>query len=501
MVASWWHESYTPQDFNHNIHARQSNPSVRNWLHWIYSFWFDPAYNDLDNRNLPTFRNISTIDFLLATDDISDLISKPELRYVPRCDHSAISLRFSFGEVRSGPETSLDKIFEQSSLTLALRSGLKWREQGECSNAYFYRCLQQRQQQQSITVLQTESGNLATELSDLTECARQYYEKLYSPEPIAAYLLSHIPNSARTDLESHENLLSPWSVEDVQTVLNRMPVTSSPGIDGIPYVILKLLFKIPYTQQLFLQVLSIALLESKHPDTWQRSVVILLPKKGDRCQLKNWRSISLICADAKFFSRLLTLRLTPFLSDLIDNHQTGFMAGGFIGDNGLCTRLIMDIAQKYKIPKIGLMLDLRLCLQHFGLPQRLTGCITSLFFNASLCVNVNGFISTQFDQGRGLRQASTPLLKALAYADDIMVFLSSPEEIQTLMSILSTYERASNACLNCHKTIAVSISGTPLESCPNAAIYLGFPLKIANHQTAAFLSDILSKSQNHAQQL
>ncbi|KAG1438912.1 hypothetical protein G6F56_012473 [Rhizopus delemar] len=84
------------------------------------------------------------------------------------------------------------------------------------------------------------------------------------------------------------------------------------------------------------------------------------------------------------------------------------------------------------------------------------------------------------------------------------------------MFIFSIYERASNARLNCHKTIAVSISGAPLESwqstlssagitqwhdrsSPNAAIYLGFPLTSANHQTAAFLSDILSKTQNRAQ--
>ncbi|KAG1453633.1 hypothetical protein G6F56_007518 [Rhizopus delemar] len=239
-----------------------------------------------------------------------------------------------------------------------------------------------------------------------------------------------------------------------------MPVTSSPGINGIPYVVLKLLFKIPYIQQLFLQVLNIALLET--------------------------------------YDRV---------------HPT----------------------------------YLRLCLQHFGLPQRLADGITSLFFNTSLCVSINGFISTPFDQGRGLRQgdplspllfnfvlepllhtiyatsslpgfvlhnpsirqpfdnqASALSLTALAYADDIIVFLSNPEEIQTLMSIFSIYECASNARLNHYKTIAVSISGAPLESwqstlssagitqwhdrsSPNAAIYLGFPLTSANHQTAAFL--------------
>ncbi|KAG1436876.1 hypothetical protein G6F56_013368 [Rhizopus delemar] len=56
-------------------------------------------------------------------------------------------------EKLSSIESQLDKFFEQSASTLALRSGLKWREQGERSNAYLYRCLQQRQQQQSITVL------------------------------------------------------------------------------------------------------------------------------------------------------------------------------------------------------------------------------------------------------------------------------------------------------------------------------------------------------------
>ncbi|KAG1487412.1 hypothetical protein G6F53_012717 [Rhizopus delemar] len=143
----------------------------------------------------------------------------------------------------------------------------------------------------------------------------------------------------------------------------------------------------------FLRVLNTALREGKYPPTWQRSVIILLPKKGDRSQLKNWRPISLICADAKIFTRLLTTRLTRYLSDLIDPHQTGFMA---------------DIARRYKLPGVSLLLDqekaydrvhpdyLHACLTRFGLPPQLSTCITSLFFNTSICVNVNGFLSVPF---------------------------------------------------------------------------------------------------------
>ncbi|KAG1529343.1 hypothetical protein G6F51_014173 [Rhizopus arrhizus] len=57
--------------------------------------------------------------------------------------------------------------------------------------------------------------------------------------------------------------------------------------------------------------------------------------------------------------------------------------------------------------------------------------------------------------------AERPILKSLAYADDILVFLSSPSELPILLSTISMYERASNARLNRDKTLAVSLSGKP----------------------------------------
>ncbi|EIE90701.1 hypothetical protein RO3G_15412 [Rhizopus delemar RA 99-880] len=47
----------------------------------------------------------------------------------------------------------------------------------------------------------------------------------------------------------------------------------------------------------------------------------------------------------------------------------------------------------------------------------------------------------------------------MAYADDVLVFLTRPTELQTLLHLVSLYGKASNARLNRGKTMAVSLSG------------------------------------------
>lgn len=76
----------------------------------------------------------------------------------------------------------------------------------------------------------------------------------------------------------------------------------------------------------------------------------------------------------------------------------------------------MNLAQSFKFTGIVLLLDqekacdrvhpdyLRVCLGRFGIPAKLVSCIISLFFfQSTLCVNVNGFLSGSTPQGHGLR--------------------------------------------------------------------------------------------------
>jgi hypothetical protein len=106
-----------------------------------------------------------------------------------------------------------------------------------------------------------------------------------------------------------------------------------------------------------------------------------------------------------------------------------------------------------------------------------------------------------------------PAVKLLSYADDLEVFLSSPDEWSILLSLLDLYGRASNAKVNLGKTVLVSLSGVshPVwvslassagiewhDSRSSGAVrYLGYPLYSTDSQLLDFLDAISVKLTRH----
>jgi hypothetical protein len=66
----------------------------------------------------------------------------------------------------------LDQIAEFSANTLALRSGLRWREHSECSCSYFYEAFRVRTQKQSIQELLSSEEYLVRSPNQLNDCAK-----------------------------------------------------------------------------------------------------------------------------------------------------------------------------------------------------------------------------------------------------------------------------------------------------------------------------------------
>lgn len=452
---------------------------------------------------------------------------------------------------------------------LALRSALRWREQGELSAGYLKQTVSQRQQKLLFKAIRHPTSSiLCTSTEDMLNAAEAFYSDLYSPDHVNTEaiddLLQSLPPTLHLSEPDQYWLAGSFTWDDILEGVSRCPRKSSPGIDGLPYEILRLVFLHPDCRDILLQVYNDALHHGIFPNSWLRTCVSLLPKKGDLNDLKNWRPISLINTDAKVFTRLLNSRIVHCADDLITPLQSGFLHGRFIADNGLLMKMVMAHARSSDSKAIGLLLDqekaydrvhpeyLRRVLQHFRFPVGIIRCISNLFFQTNLQLNINGHLSSPVPQLRGLRQGDplSPVLfnlafepflrrllhdssfigfslprsisappslnhtiKVLAYADDVACFLASPSDLTVLNRHIDTYSAASNARINFHKTEAFALSGkqsiydntwrAPLVQSNISAwhdittaspiIYLGYPLFHAPHQRDVFLTSLLSK--------
>ena len=86
--------------------------------------------------------------------------------------------------------------------------------------------------------------------------------------------------------------------------------------------------------------------------------IVLLPKKNEAADAKDYMPISLMHSTKKILCKLLANRLAPELSKLVSPGQSAFVRGRSIQDNFLFVRNVIKEAHKMKSPLIFLKLDI-----------------------------------------------------------------------------------------------------------------------------------------------
>lgn len=294
---------------------------------------------------------------------------------------------------------------------LRLRAGQHWREQGEISAGYLKRTIATRAVKKAIKSLIDPTTNVVcTDPLTMQTAASNFYGALYScdevdPESIAS-LCNTIPEADMIADTDHPTLTQPFTIADLLSGTHRTKFQSSPGVDGLPYPILNVVFNHPKAATLAIQVFNDALKEGIFPASWLQTCICLLPKSGDLSNLKNWRPLSLICCDAKIFTRLLNQRLMPFMNKIISPQQSGFMPGRFIADNGMILHNVRLLAAEQSSDSIALLLGqekaynrihpeyFRAVMQRFNLPANLIHSLVTLLLSSQIHVNINGHISS-----------------------------------------------------------------------------------------------------------
>jgi hypothetical protein len=63
--------------------------------------------------------------------------------------------------------------------------------------------------------------------------------------------------------------------------------------------------------------------EEELPQQWKESIIVPIYNKGGRTDCNNYRGISLLITSYKILSNILLARLTPYVNEIIGDHQCG----------------------------------------------------------------------------------------------------------------------------------------------------------------------------------
>ena len=197
----------------------------------------------------------------------------------------------------------------------------------------------------NLKALRDKSGVLVESREGMEAVCKEFYTDLLSSK-------RKVPPPALP--ESSDKPL-PVLISEVRCAIQEMDVGKAPGKDGVTAEILKIgghrLWK--ELAERFSRYLEL----KRIPRVWKVSKTILLHKKGEKEDLKNYRSICLLSQIYKVFTKIITKRITSILDEQQPREQAGFRKGYSTRDHLFCLTQILERSREYKLPLCIVFVD------------------------------------------------------------------------------------------------------------------------------------------------
>ena len=389
----------------------------------------------------------------------------------------------------------LNKIAEYKTKGAIVRSRIRWHEEGEKNTKYFVNLEKRQHSKTHITKLKYD-GKEINDPDEILKSQRLFYKDLYTNRPCdATYndLFFEDANLPKLEKSEQDKLEDPLCNEECYNVLKECAKGKCPGSDGLSVEFY--LFFWPLLGEEMTQSFNYALDRGQMNITQKQGIIKVIPKKKkDRSYLENWRPLTLLNVDYKIATKTIAHRIAKILPKLINEDQTGYVKGRYIGQN---IRLIQDImkgTESEKIHGIALFIDFKKAfdsldrnflfktLEVFNFGPQLQRWIKTFYNNCSSCVMNNGYASEFFEIQGGVRQGC-PLSGALfvlcaeilgnairqdktisgikifdkefkvsQYADDTTAFVADLGSAENLLKLLDAFQRCSGLEINRSKT-------------------------------------------------
>ena len=189
--------------------------------------------------------------------------------------------------------------------------------------------------------IKDRNGMDLTETVDIKKKWQEYTEELYKK-----YL---------HDQDNHDGVITHLEPDilacEVKWALERITTKKASGGDGIPVEIFQILKDdaVKVLHSICQQIWK----TQQWPQDWKRSVLILIPKKGNAKECSNYRTIALISHASKVMLKTLQARLQQHVNCELPEVQAGFRKGRRTRDQIANIHWIME---KARVPEKHLFL-------------------------------------------------------------------------------------------------------------------------------------------------
>ena len=394
----------------------------------------------------------------------------------------------------------LNHLFKLEESYWQQRARANYIKDGDRNTKFFHVTAVRRNRRNHIYSLKLLDDSWSTDEEAIADRLVQHFFNMAQAEAIEPMPNDFVITSDPISVAENELVHKVPDKEEIFQAISLMAPTKAPGPDGFPAIFYQKCWSFigdevtNFVQSIFNS--------ASVPHSINHTFLVLIPKVLDPSTPADYRPILLCNVIYKIVTKIIILRIRPFLSKLISENQNAFVPGRQICDNFIIANEILHYMKKSQAMDgaFALKVDLaKACdrvdwgflskvLKGFHFCDQTHDLIMSCVTSASFSVLVNGRSCGFFKAGWGLRQGCllspylfiltsemlsrlfisykssglysgikinryAPSISHLMFADDLFLFGKGTDEaVVVVKEILDKYARWSGQCINFHKS-------------------------------------------------